>query len=124
MRCDDPLKPRQQLAICSSVSTPLCIPYIQMWELQVERGCLDRIQTAVISDDVMLVLPQSAMISKSSQVLSETRVIGYYSTAVTARAKVFSWIETEACDVAHRPGSAATVPCSMRLSGIFNNLQI
>ena len=97
------------------------VSLFQVRQLQLEYGRLHGIQTAVITNDVVFILAQAAMVPESSDSFGNAQIIRDDSATVPARTEIFRRIETEACNIADRPDSAATVAGPVRLGRVFDD---
>ena len=73
----------------------LRVPFVQMAELDSEEGCLDRMQTAVVTLEVVVVLLRLAMLAQHLDRLRRLVVARRHGAAFAARTEVFARIETE-----------------------------
>src|SRR6185436_14292678 len=99
-------------------------PIVEMLQLHAQDRALNPIQPAVSSSKLMLVPCQAAIVGDLARPNCELLVIRAKTSCVTVRAKVFSWIKTEARDVAHRADFFSFVSRAMGLGAIFHYLEI
>ena len=114
----------EQRVIALGVGLALAGPVVQMRQLDVEHGGLDRIEAAVQADDLVIVARLHAVRAQQFQLGGQIVAIGRQQSAVSHAAEIFGGIETEAADVAQRAGVAAGVFGADRLAGIFDDRQI
>src|SRR5579862_305175 len=100
-----------------------------MTQFHAEPSRLDRIETAVIALDVVIILLRLAVIANHLHPLGHFFIVGDCGARFSARSKILARVETERRRSAHGaglfPGAflARKILCAMRLAGIFDHHQ-
>src|ERR1700727_1490451 len=98
-----------------------------MFEFDVQKPSLDRVQSAVIAFDVVIVLLGLAVIAKHTHAGRDGGIVRGGCTSFPACPKILAWVKAESGRVAHRPGLLPAVLPSRKvlrtvcLAGILDN---
>src|SRR4029079_5248535 len=84
-------------------------PLVELRKLHVEHCCLQRIEPAVETHEMMIVPRLHTMVAQHAQPRREFGVVGRDQTAVAEATQVLGWIKAEAAGQAHRTGASALV---------------
>src|SRR5213078_227871 len=86
-------------------SAALCGPRIEVAQLHAQQPRLNRIETAIVPLEIVVVLLHLPVIPQHSHGPRDRRIVGCHGTAFPARAEVLARVEAECGSSANRPGA-------------------
>src|SRR5208282_1218280 len=95
------------IMLCDGVSP--AGPFRKKWKLLQKDGRLERIQTEISTDVLVIIFGFHPMIPKNIHLLPQTLVLGDRESGVTERAEIFSRIKAEVTEFADSTGAFRSI---------------
>src|SRR5207248_10936791 len=90
-------------------------------ELHGEDGCLERVETAVPSDFLVVIALAAAVIAQQAKAVGKFIAVRGHASRVTIGAEVLRGIEAEGGQIPNRSSPAPPPGCSKGLGGVFDD---
>ena len=107
----------------SNANARFCPPF-EMFEFDLQNGCLQRIEPAIDSQGLMMVPNPGAVFGDHATRLSQRRIVGQEGSRISIGTQVLGGIKAEAADVTQCSYKTIMISGANRLSRVFDNLQI
>src|SRR2546421_1743999 len=120
----------KKLTIARSSFAPSLVPFRKAAQLCMENTRLQRVESAVVSFHLVIILAQLAMVPEHADFSSNVFVIRGNSTCFATGSEVLAWVKTESGGSSHRtdflptpffPGKIFRAVC---LAGVFNDREV
>src|ERR1039457_5077752 len=99
------------------------IPFVQTGELYPQKGCLELIQTRIVSFYLVMVLDLRSIVSEHANPCSDIVVIGDNRAAISDCAKVLARGETKAGRRSQWTCTSPLITCAVGLGSILDHAQ-
>src|SRR2546428_341234 len=99
------------------------VSFVQDLQLQLKCGCMQGVEPAVVTNDVMLVFTKAAVIPEPSDVFGDLGFACHDSATIATGAQILRRIKTEAAGVTQGARSTSVVACSVSLCGVFDDAE-
>src|SRR3954469_4437339 len=94
-----------------------------MRQLCRKYGCLEGVETSVMSKVVISIFGNTSLIAKCAYFICQFCVVRNYSPTVTICSQVLGWEKAKCSCMTKRTDALFFVPCAMRLASVFDNSQ-